>query len=187
MKVELRVKKLDTGETMVAAFESLHDVETWLMERPKFIEVLGVAVPQDLDEEIEAKLRRLMRPLDDEEKARRDQEYEERLAAIEAQTAEENRQARAASRTGEIPKPGDLMVVGWHEGQGFQNLVDDRAVPVIVQEALKAWVAERNEWLHPKRMHVGAAQISIWPEAVPDGKERIEPGGEFSAVPGFAD
>jgi len=187
--IELLVRKIDTGERLVAAFESLHDVRTWLTERPKFMEVLRVQKPADLDEDTERALRAVMRPLDDEEVARKDAVFAHVTAEVEARNLLENEAAHAAMPPTPEAEPSDIMTIAWREGQPMRNIGDSRPIPDVVRIAVEAWITERNSWLHPRRQHIGEAELRVSPAGPTRSHEaeRVEPGANFITYPGFAE
>jgi hypothetical protein len=200
--IELRIKRLDTGESLIAAFESLEDAKTWIAQRPKFMEVLGVVDPKAVGEEAFAELRDAARPLDDEERAKRFELQEGELEESRAHDVKESErwlsgQAAAAPESDPDPDPASLppaepdalMLVRWRKGRPLANVGDNRPVPDRVRTVVDVWIAERNKWLHPQRRHVGEAELEVWPEDVPSGDEadRIEDGASYSQLPGWAD
>jgi hypothetical protein len=63
MPVRLKIRRMKTNETLVAEFEDLDDAETWLRERPQFVDVIGtIGALGDADDE---RLRTALRPFDD--------------------------------------------------------------------------------------------------------------------------
>lgn len=188
-KLDLKLRKLDTNERLLATFESLGDAVTWLRERPQMMEVLGVAT-HGLAEEAYAALRAAARPLDAEEReAQRRLDAAEREAqrrrAEEDDRREREEQAawRAAQRDAD---PQRLLAIRWTREGGFAHLdeADERPITDLARAAAEAWIAERNEWVHPRGQQVDEAQLEVWPAALPAGKtERVEPGGQFWTRP----
>ena len=190
MAVELQIREIRTAETKVAAFETVADAETWLRERPAFVEVLGPTRSSSVSADQSARLRELMRPLDEQELAakaeleRREAEAIDQAKALEQQLAEHNEAARRESLRG--ADPNRPMTVAWELGQGLRHAdpADERPIPEVVVTAVEAWVAERNEWIHPRRQYVATAEVVVWPGPVPEGEERIQPGGQFEPMLG---
>ena len=68
MKFDLQTRDLKTGSTSPKTFESVEEGLTWLKDRPKYVDVMGIAshhVPLDISDQLKA----AMGPLDYEEKA----------------------------------------------------------------------------------------------------------------------
>jgi hypothetical protein len=201
MKVTLRLRNLESGELLLGEFENLDDVRTWLADRPDGMEVVGVATltGAGLDEDVAASLRAAMRPLDAAELARSKALDEARLqdlrdeiarqqAAFEAETAA----AREALVNADPDAP---MNIAYDERHGIAHAdpADSREIPDVVRRAVLAWVAERNEWVRPRRSHVARATVTVWPGPVPNAEagaeesERVQPGGQFEVEPGLPD
>lgn len=186
--IELKIRRLKTGETLIACFESEADAITWLRERPSFVDVLGTADP-DLDPEISERLRRAMRPLDAEERAF--VEKEERELAEARRAAEREAEERAAQRREERRKaaqnlgPNDPMIIAWTRDGGIVKADPDdpREITEAAIRAVEAWIAERATWVSPPKA-LGEALVTVWPGKVPSGAEsdRIHPGGTFQTV-----
>lgn len=189
-QIELEIRDITTGERRIACLQSEADAMTWLSERPSMVEVLRVVNVHTLPDGLEARLRGCMRPMSPDEVAAKDARYREEMGQIHRDTEAMNRQAWADA-TGHAehgPASGTMKLV-WSENDGLHHADadDDRPIPAIVREAVDAWIAERNGWLHPRRQHVGGAMLEVWPAEVPEGQTRIEPGGQFQALPGWAD
>jgi len=174
-KIELRIRRLDEGDVLVAEFPDEESAEAWLRERPPFVEVLRMETPVPV--EIEARLRAAMRPLDERERGRQD----EHQRALLTQRTAEIRQVQLEEE--ESRAPDRLMHLQWQRGRGLTLLdtSDQRTIPPIVYDAVQAWVAERDGWVADRGEQVVAATLSVWPVTVPSGREseRIEPGGKF--------
>jgi len=173
-QIRLRIRQLQDGDVMVAEFPDEDVAEAWLRERPPFIEVLRMesAAPA----EIEARLRAAMRPFDDEERGLQDA-HQQRLLA--QRTAE----LKGLMEPEPEPDAGRLMHVRWDRVRGLSldDSRDDRTIPPAVYAAVDAWVRERDSWVVDRGEQVVAASLSVWPAAVPSGREsdRIEPGAKF--------
>lgn len=193
MSVQLKIRRLKTGETLVAEFESLEDAETWLRERPAFVDVLGTV--SELSPAEDGRLRLAMRPLDEEERAfasKQDRDAEAAArAALEREQAAAKEAMAARAEAAKNADPDRPMHVAWDREQGFSNAdeADPRPVPEKVREAVKAWVAERDSWVHPRDQYVATANLVVWPGSIPGGgseDERIHPGGQFTTLSGMA-
>lgn len=187
MPVQLKIRRLESNETLIAEFESLDDAETWLKERPHKVDVLGAL---GVDEAASMRLREAMRPLDADEKALVEAGEIRAAAAarvqIEAeQKAHQEEIARRREQAADAD-PARPMAVAWELEQGCRNADagDPRPVPEVVVEAVEAWVAERNSWVHPRGQHIHSANVMVWPGPIPGGDEadRIHPGGQFIPV-----
>jgi hypothetical protein len=63
------------------------------------------------------------------------------------------------------------------------DAADGRAIPADVAAAVQAFIAERNEWMHPRRQHVGGATL-----VVRVGEEGVDvEAQDVLAMPGFGD
>lgn len=92
MKFDLQTRDLKTGNTSPKTFESVEEGLTWLKDRPKYVDVMGIAshhVPPDVSDQLKA----TMRPLDDEEKA-----LDAKHKAAREQATEKAAKARADDR-----------------------------------------------------------------------------------------
>ncbi|MCA9682097.1 MAG: hypothetical protein KC457_07860 [Myxococcales bacterium] len=187
MPLQLKIRRLQSGETLIAEFESVADAETWLRERPKFVDVLGTV--GGLGESVDKRLRAAMRPFDDDELGLVAQQ--DAIAAESVRRAME-REQEAAERAMEEREqelanadPGRLMHVAWDHESGMHNgeAGDTREIPAVVREAVLAWVAERNTWVHPRGQFIATANLMVWPGSLPRGEEdRIQPGGQFTTL-----
>ena len=200
MTIGLRIKKIDTQEHLIAEFDSLEDAKTWVAERPHMIEVLGVVDPRAVGEAAFLELRNAVRPLDDDERELRHQAAEERLAQMRAADIRESAPRPVAApqmvSTDPDPDPASLpdaapnaiMVIRWRKNAPMANISDNRPITPAARAAVEAWIAERNQWLHPKRTHVGEAELDVWPGELPEPEnERVEQGARYNQLPGWAD
>src|SRR5690606_31860489 len=110
-KIELRIRRLDEGDVLVAEFPDEESAEAWLRERPPFVEVLRMETPVPV--EIEARLRAAMRPLDERERGRQD----EHQRALLTQRTAEIRQVQLEEE--ESRAPDRLMHLQWQRGRGL--------------------------------------------------------------------
>lgn len=189
--VSLEIRNMETEEQGVAEFVDAEAAREWLTERPQFIEVLR-PVQRDLDPELEASLRKAMRPLDDTERARRTELDEQRDAKRRAQLQSLNQQAVADDNPisgGEI-----ALVLGWERGRGLWVHGDESAeVPKDVAGAALEWIRERDRWAHSRRQHVASARLSILKAAPSAGMGPATAAGlisdtsECAMMPGFSD
>lgn len=175
-KIELKIRRMEAAEVVVAEFPDTAAAEAWLKERPPFVEVLRMVTAVDPD--VEARLRAAMRPLDDDERARQIELETE----AEARRAEEINRLRAEAQP-DATDPDRPMVVRFERARGMflVDEGDDREIPGVVQEAVRAWIAERDSWVRDRGEQVAAASLTVWPGPVPSGSEsdRIAPGGQF--------
>ncbi|MCB9716974.1 MAG: hypothetical protein H6712_24160 [Myxococcales bacterium] len=188
MAVELRLREIRTGETKVAEFATVAEAEAWLRQRPAFTEVLGPTRSSSIGAGDDDRLRAAMRPLDDEERAaklaldqRAIEEHEHALARERAELELAEQARREALRDADPERP---MTIAWERGQGLRHAdpADERPIPDVVTQAVEAWVAERNQWIHPRRQTVASAELVVWPGPVPEGEERVQPGGQFEPM-----
>ncbi len=179
MKIDLQTRDLKSGERAAKTFESADAAKKWLLDRPKYTEVLGLAtdhIPTGTGTELGA----AMRPLDAEEKlleaqlaAAEDAAAEKR--AIERQKKElaEAEKQRAELKDADPNRPLDLRYLH-NRGIALVEQDDTRAISDEVKEAVAAWINERNEWVASRDQIVGDARIQVWPGPLPAGKtERI--------------
>ena len=151
-KITLKLQDLHKGEMTFREFDDEEATLTFLRERPRFTDVLGV-VFEGLSKEQNERLRSAMRPLDDEETAA---EAALKAAARQAkETAEATRRleeeaAHAAHRNAmKSADPDRLMELRYRYDTGVA-LIDPADPRELTDEALAAveeWVAERNEWM----------------------------------------
>jgi hypothetical protein len=186
-KLDLRLRDLETAELLIASFESEDDAATWLRERPPMMEVLGL-IAESSDPEMHKALRAAVRPLDEAEA-----EVVQRMDAADAvaraeREAEHERRAiadaeahRAAMRAADPNRP---MQITWMIEEGFSPMdpADEREISAEVQEAVLAWVRERNSWVAEREQVVHEAVVTVWPGALPEGEARVLPGGRFVPV-----
>lgn len=187
MKFDLQLRDLTTGNGSTKTFESVDDAKKWLRDRPKGIDVLGVAsmhVPREVSDD----LRSAMRPLDAEEKLQerqlasaRDEAAEKAAAARIAKELEEAKRHQAEMANADPNRP---MSVRWtfNAGLSVTDPVDSRAISDEVRDAVKAWVAERDEWVAGRGQVVGDASLQVWPGPLPAGKESRVINGTFIPV-----
>jgi hypothetical protein len=189
--IEMKVRRMKTGETLVATLESFEDAVTWLGERPEFTEVLGV-LSQDLSPAQHRALRAAMRPYSAAERRHIEEADREAAAAHVAQEqselelAERERQAHAAAM--KHADPDRPMNLRWHhrDGLSVEDPYDPRDITAAARDAVEAWVAERQTWVADRGQKVYEALVTVYPGPVPSGDEedRVQPGGQF--VPGPA-
>lgn len=187
-KLQLKVRNLESGETLIAELDSVDDALIWLRERPRFVDVLGV-LSEHLSQEQHDALRAAMRPLDDEEKALEQKIQREVEAAIDAQMEKERARAQrelaAHVERMKSADPARPMQVLWSRSEGFR-LVDEydpREVTEAAKEAITAWIAERNTWVEGRGQVVDSATVEVYPAELPPGvDERVRPGGQFTAT-----
>lgn len=193
MTIQLKIRDFRTGDAKVAEFETLADAEAWLRARPQFIEVLGPPRHGMIPAADELRLRDAMRPIDDEERKYQDEQDERNaeairkmLAADQERTRKEIEARREANKDADPDRP---MMIAWERGSGVQNSdpADDRVPTQAVRDAVKAWVAERDTWVHPRGQYVVSAQVMVWPGPLPKGTgedERVHMGGKFEVLYG---
>ena len=185
--IDLRLRNLENSELLIASFENEVDAALWLRERPSMMEVLGV-IAQSEDPALHQALRRAVRPLDPEEKevvkrldAEAERVYQAQLAEEERLALEERAAYKEALRSAD---PKRLMQVAWSLTGGFEPVdpMDEREINADVQQAVLAWVRERDEWVADRDMVVGEAVVTAWPLEVPAGDSRVQRGSTFTPV-----
>jgi hypothetical protein len=186
--IKLRIRNLQTRENGVVAFETEPEAALWLKDRPRLVEVLGVAgqtaIPMDLQE----RLRAILRPLDEDERlAARQLELEIEKEDLERQTEARKREIEAAQKHAEAMRTGDpdrLMEIHWRFDTGMNptDPVDPRVITDAAREAVLAWIAERNEWVAGRGQCVGECTLKVWPGKMPAGAEERVKEGRFVPV-----
>jgi hypothetical protein len=96
-KLDLRLRDLETADLLIASFESEDDAASWLRERPRMMEVIGL-IAESSDPALHVMLRGAVRPLDPDEA-----EVVQRMDAAdaEARVAREIEHARRAAAEAE--------------------------------------------------------------------------------------
>jgi hypothetical protein len=185
MKVMLRIRDLRTGIVDDQEFASVDAARAWLVKRQQFDDVMGVPT-EGIPHEINQELKKLCRPLDDEEKAAvaKLDAAEEAARAKRKAEREKEKQEEARLQAAELAKadPKRPIKVRWTYDGGFANSEDDRPITDAIKEAVLAWVRERDEWVESRGQIVGDATVQVYPGDVPDGEERILRGGTFFPV-----
>ena len=193
MAIQLKIRDVRTGDARVAEFDSVAETEAWLRERPRFMEVLGPPRPGMIAPADELRLREAMRPLDEEEHRAQVQQDERNAEAIrKALFSEQDRMRKEMEARREANKDADPdrpMVIAWERGKEVYNAdpADDRQPTPAVHEAVKAWVVERESWVHSRGQYVVSAQVVVWPGPLPKGtseEERVQMGGKFEVLYG---
>ena len=181
MKLDLRVRDLKTGSTKNQPFATLDEARAWLKDRPRFVEVLGIA-SHHVSPEVSNELKALNRPLDDDEEKLRETVESAQAEAQRLQLEEQQRaQAAAAAvqlaeqQTADPNRPLELRYT-YRGDLTVTTAGDDREVTEAAHEAVLAWVAERNEWVAGRGQVVGDANLRVYPGPVPDGEDRIVSG-----------
>jgi hypothetical protein len=180
---DLRVRDLHTGVSSLHSCPSEASALAFLGARPRFVEVLGVAVP-NLDPEVNGRLRAAMRPLDDDERAAM-KKLDDAIDAVAREREEERRkkeqEAAAAHRQAMLTAdPNRLMEVHWNYDSGFSltDAADPRPITDEIKAAVLAWVRERDEWVENRGQIVGDAKVTLWPGPIPPAEkgERVKRG-----------
>lgn len=181
-KVMLRTRDLSSGEPSTKELLSVELAVAWLKDRPAMTEILGV-VFEGITKEDNERMKAAMRPLDDAEKARvaaldaaEHKEREERAAARKREAEAEEARARAAAKSADPARPMEVVYRYDTDALKKTDALDERDITDAVREAVKAWVAERNEWVEGRNQIVGEGKITLYPADVPKGKERVVSG-----------
>ncbi|AKT38727.1 hypothetical protein [Chondromyces crocatus] len=170
--IDLQVRDLDTGDRSIASFPSEEEAITWLNDRPRFQEVMGVAMT-GLAHEIDARLRAALRPLDDEEREKAQALETKALedAQKRAEEAQKREQATAeAHRAALASAPPDRpMEIRYRYDRDLElvDVNDTRPITPEAREAVLAWVAEREEWVRGRGQTVGEARVTVYPAGIP--------------------
>jgi hypothetical protein len=180
-KIDLRVRDLNTAVASILVFETEEAAIAWLTTRPRFVEVLGVA-SVGIEHDVDMRLRAALRPMDADEKALEQKLGSAALAAVrERQEAEvaKTQAAEAAHRAAmKTADPNRVMEVHWtfNAGMSLSDPSDGRAISDEVRDAVMAWIRERDEWVESRGQVVGDAKVTVWPNTVPKGEERVKRG-----------
>ncbi len=181
---EIKVRNLETDETLIATLDSYEDALIWLRERPHLMEVLSVL--SDVSPKQMHELKEAMRPYDEEEKSHMSSRAQEAIEAVrrvreaeEARAAAEEKLAREAAKSADPNRP---MKVRWSMDTGcaINDPFDDRPVTAAAEKAILEWVAERNGWVAERGQIVAEAEVEVYPNEVPEGASRVLRGGQFT-------
>jgi hypothetical protein len=184
-RFEMKVRRMKTGETMIATLDSFEDALEFLRERPDFLEV--VSVLSDTSAADRGRLRDAMRPYSDEERALKDEIAAKHDAAIAEQMRKEMQEAQGLAEKAMLDAiaadPNRPMSVRWEitEGYSVADPNDPREINDDVKRAIEEWVAERNTWIADRGQFVGEATVQVYPLAPPEGEGRVLQGGQFAA------
>ena len=182
---QIKVRNLETEETLIATLDCYEDALTWLQDRPRFVEVITVI--SDISPKQAGDLRAAMRPYDDDEKALMASHAAQLAEAVKrARETEETRAAADEKLAREAAKhadPNRPMKVRWTIDEGFESndAYDERPITEAAQTAIIAWVQERNGWVADRGQFVAEAEVEVYPNEVPGGDEaeRVLRGGKF--------
>jgi hypothetical protein len=186
--IKLRIRNLQTRETGVAAFETDAEAFLWLKDRPRFVEVIGMAGQTTVAMDVQDRLKGAMRPLDDDERvAEREAELAiekeelERDKVGRANEAEMQAKHQAEARTAD---PERLMEVRWRFDRDMvlTDQHDPRPIPDEARAAVLAWIAERNEWVAGRGQTVGECTVKVWPGKMPAKESERVKEGKFVPV-----
>jgi hypothetical protein len=180
-KIDLRVRDLNTGVASIMVFETEQAATAWLTARPKFTEVLGVG-SMSIEHDMDMRLRAALRPLEDDEKALEQKLGSAATAKVRERQEAELKKSQAAEEAHKnamkTADPNRLMEVHWtfNAGMSLSDPSDGRAISDEVRDAVMAWVRERDEWVESRGQVVGDAKVTVWPNTVPKGEERVKRG-----------
>jgi hypothetical protein len=179
---------MKSGETLIAEFENADDCRSWLKDRPQFIEVLGVT-SSDVPHALQDELRKLMRPVDEEERvfeAKAEAKYQAELESF----AEKEKERRAAEleaykESMKTADPARPLQATWNREDGVKvsDPYDPREVTEAAREAVVAWVRERDTWVERRNQIVDSATVQVYPLDLPeDAESRVLHGGQFTVA-----
>lgn len=182
-KITLKLRDLMSGETSFRELANEEETTSFLKERPRFVDVLGV-VFEGLSAEQNARLRAANRPLDAEERAAEaaldERQKKEAEARAEARAKEDEKAQVAYREAMKNADPNRLMEVRWRfniEGIAAVDPEDTREICEEAKAAVYAWIAERNEWVESRGQMVGEAKLTIYPANLPKpGVDRVKMG-----------
>ncbi|EYF02230.1 hypothetical protein [Chondromyces apiculatus] len=170
--IDLQVRDLSSGDRTIVSFPTEEDALAWLKDRPRFQEVLGVAMTS-IDPEIDARLRAALRPLDDEERQSEqalDAKAHEETRRRAEEAAKRDQAVVEAQRAALASAPPDRpMEIRYRYDRDLElaDVNDTRAITPEAREAVLAWVAEREEWLKDRGQTVGEARVTVYPAGIP--------------------
>jgi hypothetical protein len=187
MKIDLQIRDLETGNTSQKAFESIEACESWLKERPKYTEVLGIAshhIPAEISDQLKAARRAL-----DEEEEKLVEKLDQAVEAAHAKAAEMRRAEEAAAAEKHRKEMGSLdddapmtLRFLFNKGVCVADTADKREPSEDCLAAVKAWIEERNSWVEGRGQVVGDANIQVYPGKLPEGAEGHVISGTFVPV-----
>ena len=186
--IKLRIRNLQSREVGVAAFETDAEALLWLKARPPFVEVMGMAGQTSVPMEVQERLRGAMRPLDaDERIAEREMELAIEQEDLERAKLERTREAEQQAKHQETMRSADperLMEIHWRfDGEmRLTDATDPRPITEAAREAVKAWIAEREEWVTGRGQTVGECTVKVWPGKMPAKEEERVKEGRFVPV-----
>lgn len=179
---DVKVRNLETGETMVASMPDCETCIAWLTERPPFIEIISVL--SDTSPAEQRRLKEAMRPYNSAERSLK-QKYDDELAAG-LQAAYQDELARiesdqsAADEEDANADPNRPIAIKYDSDEGLRAVEDKREISDLARNAVLAWVRERNTWIDSKGQIIGEAHLEVWPGEMPaDETERVREGGRF--------
>lgn len=182
MKLDLQIRDLKSGDRSPKPFDSVDAAKAWLKDRPKYMEVLGIA-SHHVPPEVSNELKECSRPLDPEEKIMVQQLDAAEEAAMRKRAEErmkkelaEADKQRTDMKDADPNRPMDVRFT-FNAGLSVANAMDTRELTEEVRAAAMEWVAERNTWVESRNQVVGDAKLQIYPGPLPDGvTERIVTG-----------
>ena len=186
--IKLRIRNLQSREVGVAAFETDAEALLWLKARPPFVEVMGMAGQTSVPMEVQDRLRAAMRPLDaDERIAEREMELAIEQEDLERAKQERVREAEQQAKHQETMRTADperLMEIHWRfDGEmRLTDANDPRPISDAARDAVKAWIAEREEWVAGRGQTVGECTVKVWPGKMPAKEEERVKEGRFVPV-----
>lgn len=188
MKIDMKVRQMKSGQTLVATLDSFEDAVAWLGQRPDYTEVLGVLSESLTPKQREA-MRDAMRPYSKEERdfqAQLRADDDRRMAErMQKEQAEWEQRYKQEMETQLQADPNRVKSVRWHRDEGFTSgdPNDPREVTEAARKAILAWVAERDGWVKDRGQVIYEAHVDVYLDEIPTGREddRIV-GGQFFPV-----
>lgn len=184
MNFDLNVRDLQKDLEGTQTFESVDAAKAWLEDRPKFIQVLGVA-SLHISKEVGKELRACMRPLDEDER-----QLKEQLATNAEEAARQRAKAmlqaeaerhRVEMASADPNRPMDVSY-RYDTEMSLIDVADAREITPEARQAIMAWVNERNTWVKSRSQVVGVANVKVWPGPIPEGKGERVIMGDFVPV-----
>jgi hypothetical protein len=182
---QIKVRNLETDETLIATLDSYEDALKFLADRPHLMEVITVL--SDVSPVMMSEMKEAMRPYDEEEKAKLAGRASALVDALkkqredeEARAKAEEERARAESKSLDPKRP---QKVRWSLDDGFasNDPFDHRTVGAQAQARVTEWIKERNGWVADRGQIVAECEVEVYPEEIPEDEEAVLRGGKFTA------
>src|SRR5262249_3108263 len=85
----------------------------------------------------------------------------------------EARAAREAAKKADPNRPMELRFRFDRTELEKTDPLDERPITDEATKAVRAYVAEREEWVKDRGQMIGEAKVTVYPNTLPAGKERV--------------